>query len=73
MSGKPGQKSGSVTEWSSTNRRSKRLVVRVARRWGENKKRNEARDLLVPVDDWFTEGLDNPDLKEAKALLDNLS
>jgi class 3 adenylate cyclase/predicted ATPase len=33
----------------------------------------EARDLLTPVYDWFTEGFDTPDLKEAKALLDELA
>jgi predicted ATPase len=33
----------------------------------------EARDLLAPVYGWFTEGFDNPDLKEAKALLDALA
>jgi predicted ATPase len=33
----------------------------------------EARDLLAPVYDWFTEGFDTPDLKEAKALLSELS
>jgi predicted ATPase len=32
----------------------------------------EARDLLAPVYGWFTEGFDMPDLKEAKALLDEL-
>jgi predicted ATPase len=32
----------------------------------------EARDILAPVYDWFTEGFDTPDLKEAKALLDEL-
>ena len=32
--------------------------------------RAEARDLLVPVYGWFTEGFDTPDLKDAKALLD---
>ena len=31
-----------------------------------------ARDLLAPVYDWFTEGLDLPDLKGAGALLDDL-
>jgi predicted ATPase len=30
----------------------------------------EARDLLAPIYGWFTEGFDTPDLKEAKALLD---
>ena len=33
----------------------------------------EARDLLAPVHDWFTEGFDTPDLTEAKALLDELN
>jgi hypothetical protein len=33
----------------------------------------EARDLLAPVYGWFTEGFDTLDLKEAKALLDELS
>jgi class 3 adenylate cyclase len=36
-------------------------------------KRTEARDLLAPVYDWFTEGFDTPDLIEAKALLDALN
>jgi predicted ATPase len=36
-------------------------------------KRNEARDLLAPVYGWFTEGFDTLDLKEAKALLDELN
>jgi predicted ATPase len=32
----------------------------------------EGGDLLAPVYGWFTEGFDTPDLKEAKALLDEL-
>ena len=32
-----------------------------------------ARDLLAPVYGWFSEGLDTADLKDAKALLDELS
>ena len=35
--------------------------------------RAEARDLLAPVYDWFTEGFTTADLKEAKALLDELT
>jgi predicted ATPase len=35
-------------------------------------RRVEARDLLSPVYGWFTEGFGTPDLKEAKALLDEL-
>jgi hypothetical protein len=33
----------------------------------------EASDLLTPVYGWFTEGFDTADLKEAKALLDELT
>ncbi len=35
-------------------------------------KAGEAHDLLAPVYDWFTEGFDTADLKEAKALLEEL-
>jgi predicted ATPase len=41
--------------------------------WRDQGKRKEARDLLTPVYDWFTEGFDTADLKEAKALLDELT
>jgi predicted ATPase len=33
----------------------------------------EARDILAPVYGWFTEGFDTADLKEARALLDELA
>ncbi len=36
-------------------------------------KKDEARDLLQPVYDWFTEGFDTQDLKDAKALLEELA
>ena len=36
-------------------------------------KRQDAHDLLAPVYEWFTERFDTADLKEAKALLDELS
>jgi predicted ATPase len=35
-------------------------------------KRDEAREILAPVYGWFTEGFDTLDLKEAKALLEEL-
>ena len=38
----------------------------------EQGREREARDLLAPVYGWFTEGFDTQDLKEAKALLDEL-
>jgi len=40
---------------------------------GDHGKRTEARELLEPIYGWFTEGLDTPVLKEAKALLDELA
>ena len=39
----------------------------------EQGRQGEARDLLAPVYRWFTEGFDTPDLKDAKALLDELT
>ena len=42
------------------------------RLWRAQGKRDEARDLLAPVYGWFTEGFETVDLKEAKALLDEL-
>jgi hypothetical protein len=35
--------------------------------------RAEARDILVPIYGWFTEGFDTPIVKEAKALVDELA
>jgi class 3 adenylate cyclase/predicted ATPase len=49
-----------------------RAATSLARLWGEQGRRPEARDLLAPIYGWFTEGFDTPDLKEAKALLDEL-
>jgi predicted ATPase len=45
----------------------------LARFWGEQGRRAKARDLLASVYGWFTEGFDTADLKEAKALLDQLA
>jgi class 3 adenylate cyclase/tetratricopeptide (TPR) repeat protein len=57
--------------------RAKSLELRAAhdlgRLWGEQGRRSEARDLVAPVYSWFTEGFDTADLKEAKALLDQLA
>ncbi len=36
-------------------------------------KRQDAYDLLAPVYEWFTEGFDTADLKDAKTLLDELA
>ena len=50
-----------------------RAATSMARLWRDQGKRDEARDLLAPVYSWFTEGFDTLDLKEAKALLDELA
>jgi class 3 adenylate cyclase/predicted ATPase len=50
-----------------------RAATSLARLWVEQGKRAEARDLLAPVYGWFTEGFDTPDLKDAKALLDEVA
>jgi predicted ATPase len=50
-----------------------RAATSLARLWRHQDKRTEARDLLAPIYHWFTEGFDAPDLKDAKALLDELA
>ena len=50
-----------------------RAATSLARLWQSQEKRDEARQLLGEVYDWFTEGFDTADLKDAKALLDELS
>jgi len=49
-----------------------RAAVSLARLRCDQGRRAEAHDLLAPIYGWFTEGFDTPDLKEAKALLDEL-
>ena len=44
----------------------------LARLWRDQGKRTEAHGLLAPIYGWFTEGFDTLDLKEAKALLEQL-
>ena len=50
-----------------------RAAMSMARLWRDQGKQDEARELLAPVYGWFTEGFDTRDLKEAKALLNELS
>ena len=50
-----------------------RAAMSMTRLWRDQGKRDEARELLAPVYGWFTEGFDTRDLKEAKALLDELA
>jgi class 3 adenylate cyclase/predicted ATPase len=50
-----------------------RAVVSLSRLWQKQGKKNEARKRLAEVYNWFTEGFETADLKEAKALLEALS
>jgi tetratricopeptide (TPR) repeat protein len=50
-----------------------RAAMSLARLWRDQSKVQQARELLAPVYGWFTEGFDTRDLKEAKALLDELA
>jgi len=50
-----------------------RAATSLARLWRDQGKRPEAGDLLAPIYGWFTEGFDMPVLKEAKALLEQLT
>jgi len=50
-----------------------RAATSLARRWLDQGKRAEARDLLAPIYGWFTEGFDTPVLQDAKALLEQLA
>ena len=50
-----------------------RAATNLARLWHDQGKPQEARELLAPVYGWFTEGHDTRDLKEAKALMEELA
>ncbi len=50
-----------------------RAAMSIARLWRDQGKPQQARELLAPVYGWFTEGFDTLDLKEAKALLEELA
>jgi len=49
-----------------------RAAMSLSRLWQGQGKREEARQILAEIYGWFTEGFDTPDLKEAKALLEEL-
>jgi len=50
-----------------------RAVMSLCCLWREQGKQEEARQRLAEIYGWVTEGVDTPDLKEAKALLEELS
>ena len=49
-----------------------RAAMSLARLWQQQGKRAEARELLAPIYEWFTEGFETADLQDAKALLEAL-
>ena len=49
-----------------------RAAMSLARLWRDQGNAQQARELLAPVYSWFTEGFDTRDLKDAKALLEEL-
>jgi predicted ATPase len=63
----------SVARQQQTKSFELRAAMSLARLWRDQGKVQQARELLAPVYGWFTEGFDTPDLKEAKALLDELA
>jgi class 3 adenylate cyclase/predicted ATPase len=50
-----------------------RAATSLAHLWREHDKQREAKELLAQVYDWFNEGFDTTDLKDARALLDELA
>jgi predicted ATPase len=50
-----------------------RAAMSLARHWRYKGKVQEARELLAPIYGWFTEGFDTRDLKDAKAMLEELA
>ena len=50
-----------------------RAAMGLARLWRDQGKRSAARDLLAPIYGWFTEGFDTADLKDVKALLEEMA
>ncbi|MGE0823796.1 MAG: hypothetical protein AB7G75_13930 [Candidatus Binatia bacterium] len=48
-------------------------AMSLARLWRSHGKTTEARELLAPVYNWFTEGFDTKDWQEAKTLIEELS
>jgi predicted ATPase len=61
-----------VSHHQGANSLELRACTSLARLWRDQGKRTEARDLLAPIYGWFTEGFNTADLKEAKALLEEL-
>ena len=62
-----------VARQQQAKSRELRAALSLARLWRDQGRVERARDLLAPVYGWFTEGFDTRDLREAKALLEELA
>jgi len=62
-----------ITQNQSAKSLELRAVMSLSRLWQKQGKKEEARRLLAEIYDWFTEGFNTADLKQAKALLEELS
>jgi predicted ATPase len=49
-----------------------RTTTSLARLWQKQDKGKDAKRMLSEIYDWFTEGFDSPDLKEARSFLSEL-
>ncbi|MEE8546415.1 MAG: hypothetical protein V3T29_11435, partial [Alphaproteobacteria bacterium] len=67
------RRAGDFAELSSARSLRLRAATSLARLWRDQDRAIEAREVLAPVYGWFTEGFGTPDLKDAKALLDDLA
>ena len=72
----PGPRPPTCARWRSRDQEARlaelRAAVSLARLRADSGELGEARDLLAPAYGWFTEGFDTPDLRDARALLDEL-
>ena len=66
-------RSGAVARRQQMKTFELQAATSLARLWRDQGGAKEARELLAPVYGWFTEGFDTRDLKEAKALLEELA
>lgn len=67
------QKADEVARRQSAKSWELRATTSLCRLWGRQGKREEAHQLLIEIYGWFSEGFDTPDLKEARAVLEELS
>ena len=65
-------RAGNIAELRSARSLQLRAATSLARLWRDQDRTAEAREVLATIYGWFTEGFDTPDLKDAKAVLDQV-